>query len=724
MACRWPSCTLPRVLAALLFLGMVACLTNEASSKDASPPAPPDPTHACISAGDAQSRFAFADERVQVGDIATAYAVLQSLLTDCDPAVRDAALQLLGQRPGLKRNRLTGPASNHTAPPPGNPPATTCPDPSSWDQRFAIEKGFEIAGDFAAARVILAIALGDCDAHVRQVAQDRLTAVKDSKTTSCLGRPTWDQRFGYADILKAHGDVDAARAVLASALSDCDAAVRGDALTRLKDLPAAKPVCPDRPFWNERFAYAGKLKDWGDVASARALLVGALADCNAQVRTDAAKALIDLGPLPPSRPIPPPLPPQTASGADCPDRSAWNEWFAYEAKLRDAGDIAGARAMLAAAFSNCNATVRADALAGLTTLGPQPPSGPTGQNPPAPFCPDRSAWDQWFDYAAELHNWKDDVGAWALLTGGLSNCNPAVRADAKAELIALGNPADFIKGISQTPPPPAKCIHVDDWRARFDYAQKLIDAGDEAGARTVLVPALADCDGVLRNSARTTLEQTFERPSFWDRVLSASIDDRDIAIKAGVGLLCAVALYLIIIALRNIANRKRLGINPLTVTGEGFSGAQFVDIVSDTFFRADRLDGLQRDIAERFTRGTRFPHVTVGIARPRLKTPNVVDAISTVAEAISGDAGKLIAPMLKLVGQPCYACSGSLNISGGNAYLLIRLERRGRIIERWEKPDSTMNTLIGDLTDIALLILQTAAQDMDRPEHKGWGGWL
>jgi hypothetical protein len=261
-----------------------------------------------------------------------------------------------------------------------------------------------------------------------------------------------------------------------------------------------------------------------------------------------------------------------------------------------------------------------------------------------------------------------------------------------------------------------------DWDERLAYAQKLTEAGDEAGARTALSPALADCDPDLRAEAEALLEGTFNRPGFWERVRDAVSDDRNIAIKAIVGILGAGALYLAGLSLRNALNRKRLGINPLAVTGLGFSGAQFVDIVSDMFFRADRLDRLQRGIRRNLRETTDTPVVTVGMARLTLdRTPKVVDAMTTAAEAISGDAGKLATIMLKLIKEPCYQCSGSLSISGNDVYILIRLERRGRIIERWEKTNLTMPTLIGDLQDLALLILQTAAQDMDRRER--WLRW-
>ena len=291
MVCHRLLRTFARYAVALtLLLAVFGCRPNSAWSKDLSTSTPVDPTHACITAGDARARFSFAEEREQAGDIATARAVLQSLLDRLRP-------RCPGCSAATSRTAASAEAQSPSTGPVADPATSACPDVSTWDQRFAIENGFENAGNVAAARGILATALADCNAGVRKIAQDRLAVLKEP-----------------------------------------------------------------------------------------------------------------------------------------------------------------------------------------------PPPGKEPHDHAGPFCPDRSVWNQWFDYADKLAGWKDPPGAWALLIAGLDNCNADVRVDVQKRLINLGNPIDFLKPPAASTTPAPNCKHLADWDERLAYAQKLTEAGDEAGARTAPPP--------------------------------------------------------------------------------------------------------------------------------------------------------------------------------------------------------------------------------------------
>jgi hypothetical protein len=191
----------------------------------------------------------------------------------------------------------------------------------------------------------------------------------------------------------------------------------------------------------------------------------------------------------------------------------------------------------------------------------------------------------------------------------------------------------------------------------------------------------------------------------------------DIGFKAVLALaLLWLFVYRPLIAGRNFLNRRKFEVNPLTVSGSGFDGRQFVDIVTDMYYRANRFDIEQDRIARALIRGTAAPNAAVVVPRMRFNNASgVVETMGGAAEAVPGDASKLAAIVLKLLQQPCYTCSGSINIAAsGTTYILVRVERRGEVIARWESTgDRATTTLIDDLKDCAFEILQMTAQNMD-----------
>ncbi|HEV2186558.1 MAG TPA: hypothetical protein VGR70_05090 [Stellaceae bacterium] len=394
----------------------------------------------------------------------------------------------------------------------------------------------------------------------------------------------------------------------------------------------------------------------------------------------------------------------------CPGMEVWKQRFEYADQLREVGEFVGARSLLESALDDCSKDVRHRAADVLKDLPFKPP----------PACPDRSIWQERFLYADDLKSRDMIEDSRAVLSPMLDACNEGVRKDALAKLIALPSPP--LQTTAARPKP-------ETWDQRLAYGRWLEKSGDITNARTILLPALADCDLDVREQAFEILRYTSPRkPSLWKRFFehatSAFSDGGDIVLKGLVGALLTILTYFIVVAIRNIWNRTRLATNALEVSGDGFSGSQFIDIIADNYFQLRELDLLQQENAELLRVGGAARNIAVVAPRVLLgMTSRAVDPIGDAAEAISGEtAGKVAAVFLKLIRQPCYICSGSAMLGARRSYVVVRLERRGEIIARWDCT-STPARLIPDLQTCALYMLQTTADDIAKPDRRWWLVW-
>jgi hypothetical protein len=480
--------------------------------------------------------------------------------------------------------------------------------------------------------------------------------------------------------------------------------------TKKPDSPTSQVVvaCINTSEADLRFNDVDELVSAHSYSAARSILEVLLTDCAEKVRN---KALDSLKRLDPPETQPRPVTPHQAGtdiGGDkgldnCPGMAVWEQRFEYADDLWGAREFAGARAILESALDDCSQDVRKKAVSELNRLPLPPPSSEF------PLCPDASIWQQRFDYADDLK--KHDLIDAARIELGLmvDACNEAVRKQALSGLVAL--PA-------RPPVATTSCAEYGIWEPRLIYGNRLKKSGNVAGSQAVLAPALADCDVAVRKMALSLL---LHRPPLLSRRLAAVgsyigetlAAGGDIAFKGGLGIVLAVLLYFLIVALRDAWDRTRLATNALEVSGTGINGSQFIDILSDNYYQLHELDQLQQENAELLRVGEAVPNISVTAPRMLLATTGeAVDPISDAAEAISGDsAGKLAAIFLKLIRQPCYISSGSVIIGARRTYIVVRLERRGQIIGRWDC-SSTPSRLISDLQTCALYILQTTSDDI------------
>jgi hypothetical protein len=269
---------------------------------------------------------------------------------------------------------LSEAASADTASAPAVP---TCSDPNFTEQQLAYATAREKAHDYATARAIFERLIGDCHADTRRQALEFLLRLPSTaRRTSSPAQPpspspivvverwacpdpaTWEQRFLYVGYLREAKETAAARAVLESALGDCNPEVRQRAADGLKNLrvpppPPGEPAkCPDFSIWKERFEYATDLEKRSELDAARTVLAAGLLDCNNEVRAEAVKRLVAQE----KRPA------LTGPEAKCPGERVWTARIDHAKKLIKESDIAAARAALIPALADCDASVRKSAL--------------------------------------------------------------------------------------------------------------------------------------------------------------------------------------------------------------------------------------------------------------------------------------------------------------------------------------------------------------------------
>jgi hypothetical protein len=373
-------------------------------------------------------------------------------------------------------------------------------------------------------------------------------------------------------------------------------------------------------------------------------------------------------------------------------------------------------------LSDCNPTVRQDALTKIKLLAPQPP---------APECKDtKDQWQPRFEYAQSLSDWGSFASARLLLAGGLSSCAQEVRAEAKLQLDLLNNH-----------PTPPDCVGLPAWEPVINAAQNLIDNKQMANARALLLPAIASCDLGVREKALAAYQlardenpgpppvdgkckKQLPQPTpgllyaiwqFVSPVISpVASTAKDTAIPISI-VYIAIILFIIISI---YCNRKELLIKPLNVVAGGpFDGKEFVVIATHISLQMDEINRLGA------------PELASG--RASLATGDLAEAThqaTGVAEAFGGDtASKLMDIAIGIIKQPRFIATGSINFGGRQVQVLIQLRKRtfvrrvplvpflteDRVIQHWERTVNLKN-LRSVLPQLAYEMLLAAADAINQ----------
>jgi hypothetical protein len=284
--------------------------------------------------------------------------------------------------------------------------------------------------------------------------------------------------------------------------------------------------------------------------------------------------------------------------------------------------------------------------------------------------------------------------AWVLLLSAANLCGGEVRAAEERGQVAAVQ---------------ANCPGPLIWDERFRYAAALAKSENFSKAKSVLEPALSDCDPVVRQRAIVMLAATAaeEDPEEWLSKLQLFVRTKlpepvGVAVKAAagaaVGLLFAWLTVWYVSVFARYRNRKKVVVRPLIASGGGsFDGQYFVAIAAAMYHK---MRALQH-----------------GAALPAMpKAVMVMDSVASapaeaVAAVASDEAGKLATALLRVFGEPRYICYGSAHFGGRSILIVIRLERSGRIAAVWER-SSSPGRLTEDLKDLSFLALQAASADM------------
>jgi hypothetical protein len=226
-------------------------------------------------------------------------------------------------------------------------------------------------------------------------------------------------------------------------------------------------------------------------------------------------------------------------------------------------------------------------------------------------------------------------------------------------------------------------------------------------AKSVLEPALSDCDPIVRQRALVALGaiSAEEEPSAWPSKMWLFMRAKlwepfEIVVKTALGLLLAALLVWVLSLLARYPNRRKIVVHPLAVSGGGgFDGQHFVAIAAAMHHKMRALQ-----------RGAALPALSQ--AAPRMVMDRLTSATAEAVMAVAPDqAGKLASTLLRIFELPRYSCYGSAHFGGRAVVIVVRLERSGQIIAVWER-SSSPGRLVEDLKDLSFLALQGAMAEI------------
>jgi hypothetical protein len=176
-------------------------------------------------------------------------------------------------------------------------------------------------------------------------------------------------------------------------------------------------------------------------------------------------------------------------------------------------------------------------------------------------------------------------------------------------------------------------------------------------------------------------------------------------------------------------NRRKVWVDALNVSGDGFKGDAFIAIVSHISLLMDEMEWVA-DPEKQF--GMEAPRPT----RPLVATADITrdaGAAMSAAQAIAGDtAGKIMTVLMGVLKQPRYRCLGTVSVGPVEAQIVILLHRR-RLLQRWKilpfwwpwlevvghwQLSVSLGQLPAYLRQVAFELLLKVAQDTD-PRGEG-----
>jgi len=437
-------------------------------------------------------------------------------------------------------------------------------------------------------------------------------------------------------------------------------------------------LCPERPAcrddltqWKERFDGSEDLQKNGDFAGARDVLIPGLWSCDRDVRSEVEHHLAGL--------IPP---------TGCPGPAVWKERFERADALRARHDDAAVCALLLPALGDCDASVRLQALNALPASCPAAPSVCRGKDP----TPLNLGLLLKLILTERIEEWR------AFVQVALRGCD--TKMCQKALVI--------FNGSAPAPPPPKKSFWsrlIDDLGDAFELVFKVLLGASIALA---LAPLLLRVLAIWPLALVDVAKRTFDRPRPFRDTIRAVVDSWRGTI-ARFWRHPATSLRGACGALVRALRPRRMSIDPLIVSGQGFDGSRFVTIVRSIDYRLAALHQLEQDVATRLRFGGTAGAANVTAADLRLLTddaPDHGDLLSALAETLAGDsAGKLAAALVKFIFRPYYRCTGALSIDHGRTEILVTVRAGRRLIASWRN-SSTPDELFADLEECALAILQ------------------
>jgi hypothetical protein len=266
---------------------------------------------------------------------------------------------------------------------------------------------------------------------------------------------------------------------------------------------------------------------------------------------------------------------------------------------------------------------------------------------------------------------------------GVSAPNPAVKS---------GSPA---------------CPGAAAWNERLRYVDTLMKAESYAKVKSILEPALKDCDASVRQRALHVLDAVSEEEhpasravELWRYLRPKFATPAQRVLDALITLVFAVVVGWLALLAARVWHRKLIVVRPLTISGDGkLDGQHFVAIAA-----------LINDKMRAFQRSGTAPAQSRGAPTMVLEDIGVTTAETAVSLAPE-QTGKVVAALMKILERPRFVCSGSVHFSGHNTHIVVRLDDGGDPDRIWER-SSQPGRLIEDLKDLSFYALQAAASEL------------